>query len=443
MNLDQLRDTFRQWQDAPGPNERNEHLKTLRTALTPTPVADDPVTAALAQVDPDAPDLQAQLRAALEPARPTARRLSEIHDPRPDPLLSLAGSGGLLSVGDVCMLSGEGGIAKSALAVGLAVDVANANDGKPSAAGPLTWHGGPADTLLVSYEDHPAHVAWRARRYAELMHGAGADLDRVRVLSLADPMFGPAESERGAALYNARPKPLPGWADVATAARETGARLIVIGQQAHVVGEHAEDEPVDEVRDHGRIVATRPQRLGDGREGRRRPLGKGAPGLARPQPLGIRKGPLQPVTDRAVGEVVEVEFIGSTDAVRPVGADAEPPQVGDDQQRRVLQRQRILPELRERRIKVGALAFVLPGEAVALPDVGPAVAARVFANATFKAIRRARRIGLSRRRLVQEPTEVEEVLMRRRPLFQRGIAPLGDKGVRRHAEVLAWRDSRV
>ena len=239
MNLDQLRDTFRQWQDAPGPKERNEHLKTLRAALTPTPVADDPVTAALAQVDPDAPDLQAQLRAVLAPARPTARRLSEIHDPRPDPLLSLAGSGALLSVGDVCMLSGEGGIAKSALAVGLAVDVANATPGTPSAAGPLRWHGGPADTLLVSYEDHAAHVAWRARCYAELMHGAGADLDRVRVLSLADPMFGPAESESGAALYNARPKPLPGWADVATAARETGARLIVIDPAGEAyAGEH-------------------------------------------------------------------------------------------------------------------------------------------------------------------------------------------------------------
>ena len=144
-----------------------------------------------------------------------------------------------------------------------------------------------------------------------------------------------------------------------------------------------------------------------------------------------------------VGEVVEVEFIGSTDAVRPVGADAEPPQVGDDQQRRVLQRQRILPELGERSIKVGALALVLPGKAVALPDVGPAVAARVFASATFKAIRRARRVGLGRCRFVQEPTKIEEVLLRRRPLFQRDIAPLGDKGVRRHAEVLAWRSSRV
>ena len=54
---------------------------------------------------------------------------TEINDPLPAPLLSLAGKGALLSVGGVCMLSGEGGIAKSALAVGLAVDVANAADG--------------------------------------------------------------------------------------------------------------------------------------------------------------------------------------------------------------------------------------------------------------------------------------------------------------------------
>ena len=44
---------------------------------------------------------------------------------------------------------------------------------------------------------------------------------------------------------------------------------------------------------------------------------------------------------------------------------------------------------------------------------------------------------------VSTSMSIEEVLLRRRPLFQRGIAPLGDKGVRRHAEVLAWRSSRV
>ena len=105
--------------------------------------------------------------------------------------------------------------------------------------------------------------------------------------------------------------------------------------------------------------------------------------------------------------------------------------------------QRVLLELVEGRVEVRAPPLVLPGEAMPLPDVGPAVAARVLAGAAFKAIRCARRVGLSRCRFVQEPTEVEEVLLRRRPLFQRGIAPLGDKGVRRHAEVLAWRSSRV
>ena len=116
--------------------------------------------------------------------------------------------------------------------------VANAADGAASGAGPLRWHGGPASTLLVCYEDHAAHVAWRARRYAERQARGG--LDRVAVLSLDAPMYGPAESlTGGAALYNARPQPLAGWYDVAAAARETGARLIVIDPAGEAfAGEH-------------------------------------------------------------------------------------------------------------------------------------------------------------------------------------------------------------
>ena len=238
MNLDGLRDTVRDWQGESDAGARAVHLTTIRALLTRAPVITDPLDAALASVDPDAPDLVNTLRAAIEPVRATARAVAEIHDPLPDPLLSLAGKGALLSIGEVCMLSGEGGIAKSALAVGLAVDVANAADGAVSGAGPLRWHGGPASTLLVCYEDHAAHVAWRARRYAKLQARGG--LDRVAVLSLDAPMYGPAESlTGGAALYNARPQPLAGWYDVAAAARETGARLIVIDPAGEAfAGEH-------------------------------------------------------------------------------------------------------------------------------------------------------------------------------------------------------------
>ena len=205
------------------------------------------------------------------------------------------------------------------------------------------------------------------------------------------------------------------------------AREHVIGQQPHVVGEHAEDEPVDEVRDRLRIVAALPQRLRDHGEGRRRALGKRLPGFVRPKLIGIRERPLEHVARRRVGEVVQAEFIGLADTVRPVGADAEPHHVRDDQQRWVLQRQRVLPELSERGVEVSTPALVFPGEVVAFPDVGPALAARVLARAALETIGLAGWVGFSRRRLIQQPAEVDEVLLRTGTLLQRRGAPLGNE----------------
>ena len=111
--------------------------------------------------------------------------------------------------------------------------------------------------------------------------------------------------------------------------------------------------------------------------------------------------------------------MGLADAVRPVGADPEPPHVGDDQQWRVLQRERVLPELLKRGVEVRALALVFSGEVVALPDIGPAVAAPVLARAPLEAVRLAGRIGLGRRRLAQQPAEIDKVLLGRRALLQR------------------------
>ena len=69
----------------------------------------------------------------------------------------------------------------------------------------------------------------------------------------------------------------------------------VVRKQADVVGEHAEDEPVDEVRHRLRVVPALAQRLGYRRERGRHALGERLPGLPRPQPIGIRERPLQPV----------------------------------------------------------------------------------------------------------------------------------------------------
>ena len=146
-------------------------------------------------------------------------------------------------------------------------------------------------------------------------------------------------------------------------------------------------EPVDEVRHRLRFVATLALRLGHRRERGRHALGERLPGLPRPQPTGIRERPLQPVPRRRVGQVVELELVRPADTVRPVGADPEPHHVGDDQQRR-------------------AFPLVLPGEVVAFPDVGPAVAAGVLVRAPLKAVRLAGRVRLGRCRLVEQTVTI-------------------------------------
>ena len=161
-------------------------------------------------------------------------------------------------------------------------------------------------------------------------------------------------------------------------------------------------------------------------------LGECLPGLPRTQALGIRERPLEFVADRGIGEVVDGELVGFADAVGPVGADAEPPHVGDDQKRRVLQGQGVLPELVEGGVEVGLPALVLPGEAVPLPHVGPAVDTGLLAGALLEAVGLAGRVGLGRRRLSEEPAQVDEVLLRGGAFLQLRRPPLGDEFTRGH-----------
>ena len=207
------------------------------------------------------------------------------------------------------------------------------------------------------------------------------------------------------------------------------------GQQSHIVREHAEDEPIDGVRNRVRVVAPLAQRLCERCKGCRYTLREGLPGLARSQPLGIGERPLEPVARCNISEVLQSEFVGSADAVGPVGADSEPPHVRDDQQRRVLQRQRVGPKLSESSVEIGSLSLVLPGKVVALPDIGPAVPAGVLASTPLEAVCLAGRVGLGRGRLAQQPAQVDRVLLRLGALLQLGGVPLRNELVRRHQVV--------
>ena len=69
---------------------------------------------------------------------------------------------------------------------------------------------------------------------------------------------------------------------------ERADRDPVSTRQADGGGEHAEDAPVDEVRDRLRLVAALPQRLRHRRERGRRALGERLPSFPWPQPPGTR-----------------------------------------------------------------------------------------------------------------------------------------------------------
>ena len=91
-----------------------------------------------------------------------------------------------------------------------------------------------------------------------------------------------------------------------------------------------------------------------------------------------------------------------------------------------------MPELPERGVQVGVLALVLPREVVALPDVGPAVAAPVLAGSPFETVALAGGIVFRRRRLAEHAAQVDEVLLGRGALLELGGPPLGDELARRH-----------
>ena len=221
---------FADWQKT-----AEQHRKTIRELLRRKLPAADPLTdlelieRALKDEDP-----AAVLRGALglddEQQQPrSAVPVPEVTGKRPDRLLSVAGKkGALLSVGGVLVLAGEGGIAKSPLALSIALAMAARPD---SIHGDL--HGGLFEgiggpTLAVSYEDWPAVSADRLRKLASLWWpdtktdtGTRA-LKRVHVLDLAGrPLFGPDETD-------ARLTRFPGWDDLWGEVKRIGARLAVI-----------------------------------------------------------------------------------------------------------------------------------------------------------------------------------------------------------------------
>ena len=200
---------------------------------------------ALAKIEPA--DLEAFREAVPTRPLPVARAVSNINDPRPAAILSAAGEeGAVLSVGEICLLSGEGGVGKSALAGEIALAIAGDGNTGNVGNGLLAIDEGSrgGGVLWLTYEEAPGELAARLNERAKAMRAYAGAPDRVRVLDMRGgwPLFGPGDG----ASYSTRPGKLAGW-DAMRGAMDVVPRLIVVDPVlAAYVGEPNAAAPVRE-----------------------------------------------------------------------------------------------------------------------------------------------------------------------------------------------------
>ena len=198
----------------------------------------------------------------------------------------------------------------------------------------------------------------------------------------------------------------------------------LVRQQPDVLGEHAEDQAIEEMRDALRLEPLGLQVVRQLTERFGGVLGDHQPGDARPQSLGIAERVLQQFPLRPVREIDELEDVNPLHGAGEVGVNLDPLRVAGDQKRRILQHVRVLFELQIRRVQVLSRPLVFPGERTLLPDVGPAVPADRRRAALLEGVGVAVRVRLRRRRLAEQRAQIQEMLLRRRPLRQVSHRPL-------------------
>ena len=196
-----------------------------------------------------------RLAANLETAAyelPRRQLVPDVGDVLSRALLSCTGrSGSVLSEGQVCLLSAEGGIGKSAFVVSLALAVAMGDgigEKKQLCGGVFDGYGGPV--LYATYEDPPPVLKKMLNTLIEKWYPDNPSrhsevLNKISLLNLSGwPLYGP-ELERGS--YNSRPATLRGWTALWREAAEAGARLIILDPAlAAYVGEPNAPAPVRE-----------------------------------------------------------------------------------------------------------------------------------------------------------------------------------------------------
>lgn len=168
------------------------------------------------------PDLPPQGGAKKSGRGTLLRSLAEFKGaPEPDPVMWLEDfrefKSPVLSIGEVCLLSGEGGLGKSYLTLSIAAAAAMADDEPHGRTCGLRVKPGPV--VLVSYEDTPIRMWWRLARMGVEAAAAG-----LYVMEDPPPLWSGSDGEEEAGKSAAG----TGWDELWADVRKIAPPLVVI-----------------------------------------------------------------------------------------------------------------------------------------------------------------------------------------------------------------------
>ncbi len=150
-------------------------------------------------------------------------------------------------------------------------------------------------------------------------------------------------------------------------------------------------------------------------------------GLRGLEGFGLVEEGVQPTLPVLGQQIVEGDGVDALDGVGEVGVYENGVDVGYDEEGRVLQGLAVLEQLLIGFVEVGVFAFVLPGEVVFFPDVGPALAAASLGRAGFEGEGLAGGVFFGGGGVADEAAEVDEVLLAGGAFFEGGVAPFVDE----------------
>ena len=190
------------------------------------------------------------------------------------------------------------------------------------------------------------------------------------------------------------------------------ARENLVGQQADIFGEEAENDAVEEMGDFGGVEAALAHGFGHVCEVLSGLLGDGDASFAGPQFFGVEEDGSENFEAARVAEAFERDFVRDGYGLGEIGVDDDAVQVADDEDGRTGEGVSVEEELIVGVVQILVLALVFPAEEILFPDIGKAVAAAVLFRALFKAEGFPRWIGLGGRGVAEHAAQVEEMLLR-------------------------------